>query len=233
MLARIGDILESGADLVESESAAAFQRLLRLGGAVAIMAALALVLAGSALGLLAGAVLALEPALGLTPTLLGASALGLLIAGTIFWIAWRRTHRLLGARNESERVGRAKRNLREALAGDQNESKANAPGDCGSAAAKIAQTAMDNPDIVAAGCAAVIGLVGPGNAIKGASKAAGAVRGIAAAMRLAKELGLIDNDPAGDNAHNCAHDGAEDLSDTGPTADPSHNGRPGTTHGRI
>lgn len=225
MFAKIGDILESGADLVESESAAAFQRLLRLGGAIALMAALALVLAGSALGLLAGAVLALEPILGLIPTLLSASAAGLIIAGTVFWIAWRRTHKLLGARNESNRVRQAKRDLREALTGDSKESNDNARSDCGSAAAKLAQSAMDNPDIVAAACAAVIGLIGPGNAIKGAGKAAGALSGLAAATRLAKELGLLDSDPPPEPENK--------QSDTGSQANHRHNGSAVTANGRI
>jgi len=229
MFSKIGDILESGADLVESESAAAFQRLLRLGGAVAIMAALALVLAASTLGLLAGAVLVLEPALGLTPTLLGVSAAGLIIAGAVFWIAWRRTHRLLGARNESPQVRQAKQDLREAISGDAQETKSGPMGDCGSAAAKLAQTAMDNPDIVAAGCAAVIGLIGPGKAIKGAGKAAGAVSGVAAMMRLAKELGLLDQ--TNDNGQ--SQDRNAGASDAESNANPRHNGSAAATSGRI
>lgn len=225
MFTKIGDILESGAELVESESAAAFQRLLSLGAAFGILAASALVIAASVIAALAGAALALEPLLGLTLTLLSVGAAGVVIAGGVFWFVWNQTNRALGARQESAKVSEAKRKLRETVAGNEDTGDEHPPDECGALAKKFADSALKNPEILIAGCAAVVGLVGPVRALRGAGKAAGAVAGAASLVKVARDLGLLAPDPSSHTGSQTDDATADEIPEQDSPTDASSNGR--------
>lgn len=173
---------EAAFDLASAELDRGVANVRRAGETIAIRVAAALIGCYALLGLGATSVLALQPVVGLTLSLLIVSGVTGLLA-ILLWIVSKSDAPAKAYQSPDERIASAKARLSEAI-DPPPKPDAPAPG-AGPASAfpfhsERLEALLADPKVLAGMAVAVLGLLGPGRVLTLATKGAGAASAIAA-----------------------------------------------------
>lgn len=170
---------EAAFDLASAEIDRGLDGVRRTGETMAVRLCAAIVGCYALLGLAATTVLALQPVVGLTMSMLIVSGVTAILA-IAMWMVTRSPERAKPYQSSPERIASAKARLAEAI---DPPPKAEAPSQPSSSFpfhSERLDALLSDPKVLAGMAVAVLGLLGPGRVLTLATKGAGAASAIAA-----------------------------------------------------
>lgn len=173
---------EAAFDLASAEIDRGIEGVRKTGETMAVRMAAAMMGCYALLGLAATTVLALQPVIGLTLSMLIVSGATALLA-IILWLTVKSPAPVQAYQSPEERVASAKARLSEAIDPPPKEDSPIAPSGPGHAFpfhSERLEALLSDPKVLAGMAVAVLGVLGPGRVLSLATKGAGAASAVAA-----------------------------------------------------